>query len=590
MSDTENGDRPRWMPATPAQPSSPRAAGSGAVELGALVSKPEPQAETAPPAQPAPPEPAPPEPAPPEPAATAPADSPSAPELAPATFVIRAQSDTAADQGNPSPAAPPVQAPPAQPAADPGGEVGRDRVNLDKGGSQQAGAATQEAAPSAPPARPVEPAKGARTILSPNADRDGAVAGRTAARAPEPSLPAGARAEAAGRTHEPAKPSAPGPIEDDLCMSAAPPRGSPLAGVDPRGAPRERNRSLLVGGLIGLAALSALGATALLFSDRDEAAPASSEATREAQAPTPTQAAFVAPDREAVRDAYAEVGRVYRTAGVSGLAEAGRTCFAGLAEQPSYRGLDYCTALDAFGAAFAQRAAGAPPPTESWFGQAESRFLRTAQLVMGPERDAAARLVDIRRLAIEVARESGPAFAAASPPGAAPASEVAAAPPSRPAGLPPSVALETVAPAPRPGTPPRPAERAPVQRAQAPAREPARPAPDEAERRAYAAAREGPTAAEVAAARPRSGRGPSFNCRGARSTAERLVCSDPELATLDRQLNAAYEDAIAAGVPRRVLRQEQDRWLGVRESAAPDPDAVADVYRRRIQEVENEGG
>jgi uncharacterized protein len=108
------------------------------------------------------------------------------------------------------------------------------------------------------------------------------------------------------------------------------------------------------------------------------------------------------------------------------------------------------------------------------------------------------------------------------------------------------------------------------------------------DREAYAAARRaeaGPTAAEVAAARPQAGRGPSFNCRYARSVSERLVCDDPRLAALDRRLNAAYEDAIAAGVSRRRLRAEQDNWLLTREHAAPDPDAVEDAYRRRIEEL-----
>lgn len=170
-----------------------------------------------------------------------------------------------------------------------------------------------------------------------------------------------------------------------------------------------------MGGVIGLAAVAALAAVALLWSDREGGASEPPEAAQtQQQADGAAAGAFVPPDREAVREAYAEVGRVYRASGVSGLAEVGRSCFAGLAEQPSYRGLDYCTALDAFGAAFAQRVNGAPPAPDSWFGQAEGRYLSTAEQVMGPERDAAARLVDIRRLAIEVAREGGPAFAAAS--------------------------------------------------------------------------------------------------------------------------------------------------------------------------------
>jgi uncharacterized protein len=95
-----------------------------------------------------------------------------------------------------------------------------------------------------------------------------------------------------------------------------------------------------------------------------------------------------------------------------------------------------------------------------------------------------------------------------------------------------------------------------------------------------------PTAAEVAAARPARASGPSFKCRYARTASERMVCARPELAAADRRLNAAYENAIAAGADRASLRLEQDRWLAIREGAAPDPAAVRDVYERRIRELE----
>jgi uncharacterized protein YecT (DUF1311 family) len=349
--------------------------------------------------------------------------------------------------------------------------------------------------------------------------------------------------------------------------------------------------------LIGVAALAVLGTVAAAaFWPRDEGgreAPAASAASQEETGSVSEAGLYLPPDREAVRDAYAEVGRIYRVAGAPGLADAARRCFADLAARPTYRGLDYCSAVDAFGAALA--------PEDDWFGGAEPRFLQTAEVVMGPERDALARLVELRRLAVEVARESGPAVAAGARAQAGPP------PPS-------SVQVETVEPsAPPPGQaaqsrpvrdpPPQPGPEA-TRRAQAaprptpaPPRTEAPQAPDagrrprrEVDAEAYAAARRpeaGPTAAQVAAARPRAGDGPSFNCRIARSASERLVCADPDLARLDRRLNAAYEDAIAAGADRRALRREQDQWLAVRERAAPDPDAVADTYRRRIEELDD---
>ncbi|MGZ8369449.1 MAG: hypothetical protein ACXWVH_00155, partial [Caulobacteraceae bacterium] len=82
---------------------------------------------------------------------------------------------------------------------------------------------------------------------------------------------------------------------------------------------------------------------------------------------------------------------------------------------------------------------------------------------------------------------------------------------------------------------------------------------------------------------------PSFNCQYARTRAERMVCTDPELAAADRRLARAFRNAVDNGVPERALRAQQDRWLRAREQAAVDPEAVAMVYEARIRELEDMG-
>jgi uncharacterized protein YecT (DUF1311 family) len=78
------------------------------------------------------------------------------------------------------------------------------------------------------------------------------------------------------------------------------------------------------------------------------------------------------------------------------------------------------------------------------------------------------------------------------------------------------------------------------------------------------------------------------DCRYARTRAERLICRDPELATLDRNLARAYDRALDSGVSRRMLRRDQRDWLADREQAARrSGDAVYDVYVERIGELEN---
>lgn len=96
----------------------------------------------------------------------------------------------------------------------------------------------------------------------------------------------------------------------------------------------------------------------------------------------------------------------------------------------------------------------------------------------------------------------------------------------------------------------------------------------------------GPTAQTRPARGPGAEPSPSFNCRFSQSRAEQMICDDPDLAAADRRLNDAYEQAIASGVPRRALRQEQDRWLSIRDEAAKDsPRAVAQAYAQRIAEL-----
>jgi hypothetical protein len=73
-------------------------------------------------------------------------------------------------------------------------------------------------------------------------------------------------------------------------------------------------------------------------------------------------------------------------------------------------------------------------------------------------------------------------------------------------------------------------------------------------------------------------------CQG--TMVQQMVCGDPRLARLDQRLHQAYERALAAGVPYRMLRDEQDDWLGIREDAARhSPEAVASIYRQRIREL-----
>jgi uncharacterized protein YecT (DUF1311 family) len=97
----------------------------------------------------------------------------------------------------------------------------------------------------------------------------------------------------------------------------------------------------------------------------------------------------------------------------------------------------------------------------------------------------------------------------------------------------------------------------------------------------------GPLAQPAAAPRPQPVAGPGFNCADTRGLAEEMVCEDPGLAQAERRMALAYRRALAAGASRDQLRGEQQDWLAIREDAAhQSPNALAQVYRQRINELE----
>jgi len=70
---------------------------------------------------------------------------------------------------------------------------------------------------------------------------------------------------------------------------------------------------------------------------------------------------------------------------------------------------------------------------------------------------------------------------------------------------------------------------------------------------------------------------------------EAIVCASPRLSVRERQLQRAYRDAEAAGVPASELRRQQQRWEAQRAAAAREaPWAVEEVYEARIAELNDQ--
>lgn len=80
---------------------------------------------------------------------------------------------------------------------------------------------------------------------------------------------------------------------------------------------------------------------------------------------------------------------------------------------------------------------------------------------------------------------------------------------------------------------------------------------------------------------------PSFNCRYARALAEKLVCADANLASLDRQMSAQFYAALGAAdaQERSALRRSRDRFLAARNRCSSEA-CVAETSVARMEEID----
>ncbi len=92
-----------------------------------------------------------------------------------------------------------------------------------------------------------------------------------------------------------------------------------------------------------------------------------------------------------------------------------------------------------------------------------------------------------------------------------------------------------------------------------------------------------PADSAPAAVPQRASVSPSFNCARAAARVERLICSDDELAVLDRELARSFRELRAvAGEHRAELEADQRNWRVAERDACEDVDCVAAVTRERV--------
>ena len=85
--------------------------------------------------------------------------------------------------------------------------------------------------------------------------------------------------------------------------------------------------------------------------------------------------------------------------------------------------------------------------------------------------------------------------------------------------------------------------------------------------------------------------GPSFDCATAKRAVEKVICADPALSQLDRDLNETYAKVIksAAGGSQRAadaLRDQQREFIAVRNTSFGKPDYdVRDAMEKRLERL-----
>ena len=78
---------------------------------------------------------------------------------------------------------------------------------------------------------------------------------------------------------------------------------------------------------------------------------------------------------------------------------------------------------------------------------------------------------------------------------------------------------------------------------------------------------------------------PSFDCGKASTTAERLICSDSELAQADVQMAQAYFAARANAPNKAAFIREQAAWLKNQRNVCVDANTMLQVYKERISQL-----
>jgi uncharacterized protein len=79
----------------------------------------------------------------------------------------------------------------------------------------------------------------------------------------------------------------------------------------------------------------------------------------------------------------------------------------------------------------------------------------------------------------------------------------------------------------------------------------------------------------------------SFDCDEARTSAEKSICNNTELSSLDDKMDDAYKTLLAISRFTEGIKGQQRSWLKERDSCS-DSNCLVDVYTRRLSEIQEQ--
>jgi uncharacterized protein len=77
----------------------------------------------------------------------------------------------------------------------------------------------------------------------------------------------------------------------------------------------------------------------------------------------------------------------------------------------------------------------------------------------------------------------------------------------------------------------------------------------------------------------------SFDCEKATSQAEKMICGDKNLSSLDDELDVAYKSALESRSDKKALKESQRKWIKEERDRCNDVQTMADAYTKRIGEL-----